>query len=100
MRPDNQSAHAATLEAFPALEESFKQLISSSKRLKIYDGILASAHTLPNITITGTVVEILNKVLAMAATEIVEGRFTQVSLDRELDQAAKEVEYLLSLYEG
>jgi len=99
-RSDNQFIHASTIEAFPALEESFNKFISSSKRLEIYSGILASARTLPNITITGTVVEILNKVLAMSATEIVEGRFTQAGLDRELDKAAKEVEYLLSLYEG
>ena len=52
------------------------------------------------MTITGTVVEILNKILAVSATQIVEGRFTQASLDIELDKAAKEVQYLLSLYEG
>ncbi|HJD19197.1 MAG TPA: hypothetical protein IAB21_01925, partial [Candidatus Avelusimicrobium excrementipullorum] len=75
-------------------------IFSSSQRLRTYSGILASARTLPNITITGTVVEILNKILAVCATQIVEGRFTQASLDMELDKAAKEVEYLLSLYEG
>lgn len=100
-RPDNQTAYAAMMEVFPAFEESFEKLIfSSSRRLQTYSGILASARTLPNMTITGTVVEILNKVLAVSATQIVEGRFTQASLDIELDRAAKEVQYLLSLYEG
>ena len=100
-RPDNQIRTAADMEVFPAFEESFEQLIfSSSQRLQTYAGILASARTLPNITITGTVVEILNKVLAVSATQIVEGRFTQASLDIELDRAAKETQYLLSLYEG
>ncbi len=100
-RTDNQMRYAAMMEVFPAFEESFEQLIfSSSQRLRTYSGILASARTLPNITITGTVVEILNKILAISATQIVEGRFTQASLDIELDKAAKEVEYLLSLYEG
>ena len=42
----------------------------------------------------------LNKILAVSATQIVEGRFTQASLDIELDNAAKETQYLLSLYEG
>lgn len=100
-RPDNQLTHATTLEAFPALEESFEKIIfSSTNRLQTYAGILASARTLPNITLTGTVVEILNKVLAVTATQIVEGRFSQDSLDTQLDHAAKEVEYLLSLYRG
>ncbi len=100
-RTDNQVSYAATMEVFPAFEESFQQFIfSSSQRLQIYSGILATARTLPNMTITGTVVEILNKVLAVSATEIVEGRFTQANLDIELKQAAKEVQYLLSLYEG
>lgn len=100
-RTDNQMRYAAMMEVFPAFEESFEQLIfSSSQRLRTYSGILASARTLPNMTITGTVVEILNKILAVSATQIVEGRFTQASLDIELDKAAKEVEYLLSLYEG
>ena len=100
-RTDNQMRYSAMMEVFPAFEESFEQLIfSSSQRLRTYSGILASARTLPNITITGTVVEILNKILAVCATQIVEGRFTQASLDMELDKAAKEVEYLLSLYEG
>ncbi len=99
-RPDNQISYAKMMEVFPAVAESFENFISSSPRLHIYRQILASSRTLPNITITGTVVEILNKVLAVSATQIVEGRFTQASLDAELDHAAKEVQYLLSLYKG
>lgn len=100
-RADNQVKYASTMEVFPAFEDSFEQLIfTSSQRLQTYATILASARTLPNITITGTVIEMLNKILAVSATQIVEGRFTQASLDRELDNAAKETQYLLSLYEG
>lgn len=100
-RPDNQVSYAEMMEVFPVMEESFERLIfSSSKRLHTYSGILASARTLPNITITGTAVEILNAVLAICATQIVEGRFDPSALDSALDSAAKEVQYLLSLYEG
>lgn len=100
-KPENQMRYASTMEVFPAFEESFERLIfSSSRRLQIYSGALASARTLPNMTITGTVVEILNKVLAVSAVQIAQGRFTQAGLDAELDMAAKEVRYLLSLYEG
>lgn len=100
-RPENQVSYATYMDVFPALEESFERFIfSSSQRLQTYSGILATARTLPNMTITGTVVEILNKVLAVSATQIVEGRFTQANLDIELEHAAKEVQYLLSLYEG
>ncbi len=100
-RADNQVKYASTMEVFPAFEDSFEQLIfTSSQRLQTYATILASARTLPNISITGTVIELLNKILAVSATQIVEGRFTQASLDIELDKAAKETQYLLSLYEG
>lgn len=98
-RTDNQLRYAAMIEAFPAFENAFEQLIfTSSQRLQTYSSILASARTLPNITVTGTIMEILKRILAVCATQIVEERFTQASLDKELDLAAKEIEYLLSLY--
>lgn len=100
-RTDNQLCYAALMEVFPSFEDAFEQFIfSSAQRLQTYSNILASARTLPNITIMGTIIEILNHILAVCATQIVEDRFVQASLDRELDNAAKEVEYLLSLYEG
>ena len=89
------------IDAFPAFEESFEKFIfTSSQRLQTYSTILSSARTLPNVIIMGTIMEILKRVLAVCATQIVEERFTQASLDRELDLTAKEIEYLLSVYEG
>ncbi|MDO5765245.1 MAG: extracellular solute-binding protein [Elusimicrobiales bacterium] len=100
-RPDMQLKYAGMIEAFPAFENAFEQFIfSSSQRLQTYTGILSTARTLPNITVMGTIMEILKRILAVCATQIVENRFTQASLDRELDLAAKEIEYLLSIYEG
>ncbi len=99
-RPDIQRKYTTMIEAFPAFEEAFEPFISSSPRLEIYKEILASAHTLPNVVIMGTVMEILKRVLAMCAAQIVEHRFTQASLDRELDMTAKEIELLLSIYKG
>ncbi len=100
-RTDNQLLYASMIDAFPAFEDAFEQFIfSSSQRLQTYSNILASARTLPNITVTGTIMEILKRILAVCATQIVEERFTQASLDRELDLASKEIEYLLSIYQG
>ena len=100
-RPDIQLKYAKALEVFPAFDEAMELFfVSSSRRLRVYGDILASARTLPNITITGTIMEILKRILAVCATQIVENRFTQASLDRELDMAAKEIQYLLSIYEG
>lgn len=100
-RPDIQAHYAKVLEVFPAFDEALELFfLSSSRRLRVYGEILATARTLPNITITGTIMEILKRILAVCATQIVENRFTQASLDRELDLAAKEIEYLLSIYEG
>lgn len=99
-RPDVQLKYAGMVEAFPAFEEPFEKFIASSSRLQIYKGILSTAHTLPNMVIMGTVMEILKRVLAVCAEQIVENRFTQASLDRELDMTAKEIDYLLSIYKG
>lgn len=100
-RPDVQTRYAKLLEVFPAFDEALEYfMLSSGRRLRVYGSILAHAKTLPNITVTGTIMEILKRILAVCATQIVEGRFTQASLDRELDMAAKEIEYLLSIYEG
>ena len=100
-RPDIQVHYAKVLEVFPAYEDALELFfLSSSRRLRVYGDILAGAKTLPNITITGTIMEILKRILAVCATQIVENRFTQASLDRELDLASKEIEYLLSLYEN
>ena len=100
-RPDIQAHLAKMLEVFPAFEDAAELFVlSSTKRLRAYTAILPHAKTLPNVIVTGTVMEILKRILAVCATQIVEGRFTQASLDRELDLAAKEIEYLLSIYEG
>ncbi|MBP5403572.1 MAG: extracellular solute-binding protein [Elusimicrobiaceae bacterium] len=100
-RPDIQTRYAKLLEVFPAYEDALELfMLSSGRRVRNYGTILASARTLPNLTVTGTIMEILKRILAVCATQIVEGRFTQASLDRELDQAAKEITYLLSIYEG
>ncbi len=100
-RPEIQVHYAKLLEVFPAFDEALELfMLSSSRRLHVYGKILTAAQTLPNITIMGTIMEILKRILAVCATQIVEGRFTQASLDRELDLAAKEIEYLLSIYES
>ena len=99
-RPDIQLRYAGMVEAFPAFEEPFEKFISSVPRLRVYKDILPTAKILPNMIIMGTVMEILKRVLAVCATQIVEHRFTQASLDRELDLTAKEIEFLLSIYKG
>ena len=100
-KPEVQVHYAKVLEVFPAFEEALELfMLSSGRRIRNYAGILSTARTLPNLTVTGTIMEILKRILAVCATQIVEGRFTQASLDRELDAAAKEIEYLLSIYEG
>lgn len=100
-RPDIQLHYSSRIEAFPAFEDAFEKFIfSSSQRLQTYSTILASSRTLPNMVVTGTIMEILKRILAVCATQIVEERFTQASLDRELELASKEIEYLLSIYEG
>ena len=54
-RPEIQVHYAKLLEVFPAFEDALELfMLSSSRRLHIYGGILARARTLPNITIMGT----------------------------------------------
>jgi len=99
-RPDIQLHYARQIEAFPAFTDPLTAFLTSSPRLDAYTDILRSARTLPNVVIMGTVMEILKRVLAVCATQIVENRFTPALLDREIDFTAKEIEYLLSIYEG
>lgn len=99
-RPDIQLRYAHLIEVFPAFTDPLTAFLTSTPRLKVYTEILRSARTLPNIVIMGTIMEILKRVLAVCATQIVENRFTQASLDREIDFTAKEIEYLLSIYES
>ena len=100
-RPEIQNHYAKLLEVFPAFEDALELfMLSSGRRVREYGSILSSARTLPNMTVTGTIMEILKRILAVCATQIVEGRFTQASLDRELDMASKEIEYLLSIYQN
>ena len=100
-RPENQIAYASMIDAFPAFEDAFERVaFASPVRLQTYSNILASARTLPNITITGTIMEILKRILALCATQIVAGKFSASFLDKQLDGAAKEIQQLLSIYEG
>ena len=99
-RPDIQLRYAKLIEVFPAFTDPLTALLTSTPRLEAYTEILRSARTLPNTVIMGTIMEILKRVLAVCATQIVENRFTQASLDREIDLIAKEIEYLLSSYGG
>ena len=99
-RPDIQLRYARQIEAFPAFTDPLTAFLTSTPRLNVYTEILRSARTLPNIVIMGTIMEILKRVLAVCATQIVENRFSQSVLDREIDFTAKEIEYLLSIYEG
>ena len=99
-RPDVQLRYAHLIEAFPAFTDPLTAFLTSNPRLQAYTEILHAARTLPNTVIMGTMMEILKRVLAVCATQIVENRFTQASLDREIDLTAKEIEYLLSIYGG
>lgn len=100
-RPDIQNKYAKVIEVFPAFTEPFNSYIDNApKRLKRYPCLMANAHTLPSRIITGTIMEILKRILAVCATQIVEGRFNSMVLDREIVEGTKEVEYLLSIYEG
>ena len=99
-RKDIQMRYATMIEAFPAFEYAFEPFLAQSPRLQTYKHILPSAQILPNMVIMGTVMEILKRVLAMCAAQIVEHRFTQALLDKELDMTAKEIEFLLSIYKG
>ena len=99
-RPDVQLRYAQLIEVFPAFTDPLTAVLTSTPRLHAYTEILRSAHTLPNTVIMGTMMEILKRVLAVCGAQIVENRFTQASLDREIDLVAKEIEYLLSIYGG
>lgn len=100
-RPQNQMNYASKMEVFPGLEENFDEFIfASPMRMQTYAKIIATGRALPNNIVLPTATKILNEVLGRAAIRILEGAYTRVFLEENLAYAAKEVNYLLSLYES
>jgi len=99
--PKNQKKYAKLIEAFPTNKKAFNDFIKNSpKRVGIYKKIISNARVLPNIQVCGTAVEILNKILADTVEDIARGKYKEENLIKSLDWAAKEIDYLLSLYKN
>ncbi len=94
-----QQKYARLIDAFPCSNAAFEGFIFSSReRLSTYAAIVGSARTLPNITVCGTAVKILDEAMGRLASEIVKNRYSSSLLMQEMVKAQVEMDYLLSLY--
>lgn len=99
-RGETQLKYASLMEVFPALEEKFDDFIfSSPMRMQTYTKIIAQGRTLGAHMVLPTATKILNEVLDKMAENILHGTYSRASLKDNLAYAAKEVDYLLNLYE-
>ncbi len=100
-RPDNQLRYAQLMEVFPALEETFEKFIfSSPERMQTYAKIIAGGRALANNLVLPSATKILNEILDRCANNVLQGTYSRAFLEKELAYGAKEVNYLLALYEG
>ncbi|HOX21994.1 MAG TPA: extracellular solute-binding protein [Elusimicrobiales bacterium] len=94
-----QKRHAEMIDAFPCSAQGFEEFMFSSQELmETYSGIIASARTLPNITVCGTYTTVMDGVLNGIARAIADDKYSSALLLQEMIKIQVEMDYLLSLY--
>lgn len=94
-----QKRYAQMTDSFPCSSQGFEQFMFSSQELmETYSGIIATARTLPNITVCGTYTTVMDGVLNGIARAIADDKYTPALLLQEMVKIQVEMDYLLSLY--
>jgi len=96
---ENMSRYCNLVQAFPCTAAGFEKFIfSSSERMGTYAQIVAGAKALPNMTVCGTYMEIIDEVLDRISHDLAAERFSSSLLLREMVKVQVEVDFLISLY--
>ncbi|MFA5162404.1 MAG: extracellular solute-binding protein [Elusimicrobiales bacterium] len=99
VRPAQQAMYCRMIHAFQPAAAEFEQFIfSSHERMRTYSEIVAGARALPNVTVCGTYVEILDSALSRIAIAVARGSYSSGMLLQEMVKVQVEMDYLLSLY--
>lgn len=97
--PRQQARYASLMEVFPALEDKFEDMVfAAGPGMATYAKIVSRARALQEHTVSAAATKILNEVLDGAAVAVVNGKYRREELERALDFAARQTDYLLDLY--
>jgi multiple sugar transport system substrate-binding protein len=99
--PESQVRHSKQVGMLPSRYSALERLLSSAPPpvADVFRQSLRVARTLPCAATLGTIERILGKVTQRLITAVCEDRYSERLLSDELGQAAKEADYILSLYE-
>jgi multiple sugar transport system substrate-binding protein len=96
---ENQYEYAKLTRSLPCSKRGFERFIEEGDdKTEIYRDLVNSSKTIPNVMISGTCLEILDKVLDACVNKIKAGDYSVDFLKDELMNAQIEIEYLHSLY--
>jgi len=98
---NSQVRHSRQIGMLPSRYSALEKLLSSAPTpvADVFRQSLRVARTLPCAATLGTIERILGKVSQRLITSVCENRYSEKLLTEEMGQAAKEADYILSLYE-
>jgi multiple sugar transport system substrate-binding protein len=98
---DSQARHAKQIGMLPSRYSALEKLLSSAPGpvAEAFRHSLRVARTLPCAATLGTLERILGKASQRLITAVCEDRYNEALLSEEMNTAAKEADYILSLYE-
>jgi len=99
--PASQVRHVRQIGMLPSRYSALEKLLSSAPApvAETFRHSLRVARTLPCAATLGTIERILGQVSQQLITAVCENRYSEKLLADEMAQAAKEADYVLSLYE-
>jgi multiple sugar transport system substrate-binding protein len=99
--PESQVRHAKQIGMLPSRYSALEKLLASAPApvADAFRHSLRVARTLPCAATLGTLERILGQASQRLITAVCEDRYTEALLAEEMNDAAKEADYILSLYE-
>jgi multiple sugar transport system substrate-binding protein len=101
MTETSQVRHSRQIGMLPSRYSALEKLLSAAPApvADVFRHSLRVARTLPCAATLGTIERILGKVSQQLLTAVVENRYSEKLMTEEMNQAAKEADYILGLYE-
>ncbi len=99
--PDSQVRHSRQIGMLPSRYTALEELLASAPVhvAEVFRHSLRVARTLPCAATLGTIERIVGRVSQNLMAAVREGRYNETILAQEMTAAAKESDYILSLYE-
>jgi len=99
--PDSQVRHSRQIGMLPSRYSALEALLASApaRVAEVFRHSLRVARTLPCAATLGTIERILGRASQNLIADVRVNRYDEAALSREISAAAKEADYILSLYE-